>query len=145
MKVFTLLADYHDSAVCFCTVVMTCRKYPLYRKVLKMIKTLFPTINIHQIMADYEASMRKAIKTTFPEARLLGCRSVFLEILISFEIILKRFIFYSPSAVSFQFPNWYLDTSPENGKIFLTYRTNENWNKHMQALANLLTNSNILD
>jgi len=56
------------------SVVMTGRKFPLYKKVLKKVRELFPDYAPQQVMADYEASMRKAFTVVYSNSRLLGCR-----------------------------------------------------------------------
>jgi len=72
--VFHLVADYHDQAVGILTVVMTTRKYKMYQLLFKKIQEIFPNFSPQMVMADYEAAMRKGLKTTFPDMRLLGCR-----------------------------------------------------------------------
>jgi len=74
LQVFNLVCDFHDRALCVMTVVMTCRKYPLYKKVLKKVRELFPDYVPQQVMCDYEASMRKAFAVVYPQSRMLGCR-----------------------------------------------------------------------
>ena len=73
-KVFNILADYHGKAVCVFNVVMTCRKFKLYKRVLEKIRDCFPSFNPQQLMADYDSAMRRGLKKTYPDARLLGCR-----------------------------------------------------------------------
>ena len=68
------MADYNGNAVVVFTIVMTSRKVGLYRKVMELLKVHFPAFNPQQLMADYEASLRKAIKESFPNTRLFGCR-----------------------------------------------------------------------
>jgi len=53
---------------------MTSRKVGLYKAVFRTIKDKLPAFTPHQIMADFEASMRKAILATFPDTKLFGCR-----------------------------------------------------------------------
>ena len=73
-QVFSIVADFHDKAVCILTVVMTSRKLPMYKLVLKKLKEIFPDFKPARLMADYEPAMRKAFTKEFPETRLLGCR-----------------------------------------------------------------------
>jgi len=53
---------------------MTSRKVGLYKAVFKKIAEKLPAFKPHQIMADFEASMRKAILSVFPDTKLFGCR-----------------------------------------------------------------------
>lgn len=71
---FDILADFNGRAVCIMSVVMTCRKFGMYRAVFEKIKELFPTFLPQFLMADFEASARKAIHQVWPETRILGCR-----------------------------------------------------------------------
>lgn len=73
-QVFSLVADFMGKAVCVFTAIMTSRKYRLYFKLFKKLREVFPNFNPSNIMSDYEASMRKALKDVFPNIRLLGCR-----------------------------------------------------------------------
>ena len=73
-QVLNILADYNGSAIVVFTIIMTSRKVALYRRVLEMLKMVFPSFDPKQLMADYEGSLRKAIKAAFPRTRLYGCR-----------------------------------------------------------------------
>ena len=73
-QVLNILADYNGHAVLLFTIVMTSRRVQLYEKVLDFIKMKYPNFKPAQLMADYEASMRNALKSRFPSARLYGCR-----------------------------------------------------------------------
>ena len=73
-QVLNILADYNGHAVLLFTIVMTSRRLQLYEKVLDFIKIKYPNFKPAQLMADYEASMRNALKSRFPSARLYGCR-----------------------------------------------------------------------
>jgi hypothetical protein len=72
--VLNILGDYHGNAVAVFTIIMESRSVALYRKVLDLLKSVFPEFQPKQLMADYEAAMRKAVKVTFPTTRLYGCR-----------------------------------------------------------------------
>ena len=61
-QVFNILADYHGKAVCVFNVVMTCRKFELYKRVLERIRDRFPSFKPQQLMADYESAMRRGFK-----------------------------------------------------------------------------------
>ena len=74
LQVFNILADYHGKAVCIFNIVMSCRKFEMYKRVLLKIKERFPIFQPQQLMADYETAMRRGFKTSFPDARILGCR-----------------------------------------------------------------------
>ena len=73
-QVLNILADFNGSAIVVFTIIMTSRKVGLYRKVLELLKMKFPNFEPKQLMADYEGSLRKAIKEAFPRTRLYGCR-----------------------------------------------------------------------
>ena len=73
-QVLNIIGDYHGNAVSDFTVIMTSRKVALYKKVLEHLKTQYPEFQPKQMMADYEAAMRKAVKATFPTTHLYGCR-----------------------------------------------------------------------
>ena len=38
LQVFNILADYHGKAVCIFNIVMSCRKFEMYKRVLQKIK-----------------------------------------------------------------------------------------------------------
>lgn len=78
-----IVADYHGRAVCVLSVVMTTRKFQLYKKIFAKIRELFPDFEPHFLMSDYEAAMRKAISANMPNTRLLGCRFHFSKCLFS--------------------------------------------------------------
>jgi hypothetical protein len=73
-QVLNVLADYQETSVPVFIVVMSCRKYKLYEGVFKQIKDLFPDFRPQELMADWEAALRRSINMIFPDARLLGCR-----------------------------------------------------------------------
>jgi hypothetical protein len=73
-QVLNVLADYQGTSVPVFIVVMSCRKYKLYEGVFKQIKDLFPDFRPQELMADWEAALRRSINMIFPDARLLGCR-----------------------------------------------------------------------
>lgn len=74
IKVINILADHHGTAVCILSIIMTCRKVGLYKKVFHLLKQLFPEFAPRQVMSDFEASLRKGFLAVFPTTRLLGCR-----------------------------------------------------------------------
>lgn len=78
-----ICADYHGRAVCILSVVMTTRKFQLYKKIFARIREIFPDFEPNFLMSDYEAAMRKGIATNFPNTRLLGCRFHFSKCLFS--------------------------------------------------------------
>lgn len=53
---------------------MTSHKTALYKMVFRELENLFPAFQPLQVMSDYEAGLRRAIRTTLPFARVLGCR-----------------------------------------------------------------------
>lgn len=73
-QVINLLADHHGTAVCILTIVMTCRKVGLYKKVFRLLKDLFPEFAPRQVMSDFEVALRKGFLCVFPTTRMLGCR-----------------------------------------------------------------------
>ena len=78
-QVLNIIADYNGHAVLLFTIVMTSRRLALYEKVLDVIKGKYPNFKPLQIMADYEAAMRTALKSRFPSSRLYGCRFHFAK------------------------------------------------------------------
>lgn len=53
---------------------MTSHKTALYKIIFRELQNLFPAFNPTHIMSDYESGLRRAIKTTLPFTRILGCR-----------------------------------------------------------------------
>ena len=52
---------------------LTRKTETLYKAVLQKIKELVPEFNPVMIMADFEASLRDALKDTFPQCVIKGC------------------------------------------------------------------------
>jgi hypothetical protein len=73
-QVFNVLTERNGHGLLLFSVIMTSRKLALYERVFQKIKEHYPTFNPPNMMADFEASMRKAFKKKFPASRLLGCR-----------------------------------------------------------------------
>lgn len=73
-QVLNICADYGGALVCVMTVVMSCRKVGLYRKIFRFIKEQFPFFEPRAFMADWETGLRKTLEETWPNARLVGCR-----------------------------------------------------------------------
>lgn len=73
-QVFDILADFNGTAICIMTIVMTCRKFALYRTVFQKIRELFPSFLPQYLMVDFEAAVRKAVHRVWPETRIVGCR-----------------------------------------------------------------------
>lgn len=69
-----MLADYNGQAVCVFSVCMTSHTTALYKSVFRELQRLFPAFQPTELMADYEAALRRAIRNTMPLVRLLGCR-----------------------------------------------------------------------
>jgi len=72
-QVLNFVAEYGTAVVSVVTVVMTCRKVGLYRKIFSFLRREFPCLQPKQIMADWEVSLRKTVAEAFPNARVLGC------------------------------------------------------------------------
>jgi len=83
VKVLNIVADYHGKAICILSIVMTTRKFQLYKKLFAKIREIFPEFEPHFIMSDYEAAMRKAISANFVNTRVLGCRFHYSKCLFS--------------------------------------------------------------
>lgn len=78
-----IVADFHGRAVCILSVVMTTRKFQLYKKIFAKIREIFPDFEPQSFMADYEAAMRKGISANYRNTRILGCRFHFSKCLFS--------------------------------------------------------------
>lgn len=72
-QVLNVVADYGSATVCVATIIMSCRKVMLYRKVFQFLKDSFPEIKPKIIMADWEVALRKTVAAAYPEARVVGC------------------------------------------------------------------------
>ena len=72
-QVLNIVADYGGATVSVFTIIMSCRKVDMYRKIFNLIKTKFPEFAPKTVMADWEVSLRKAVGNAYPETRLAGC------------------------------------------------------------------------
>jgi len=72
--VFNILADHMGKAVPVFNVIMGSRKTGLYNEVFTKLKTAFPSFKPQQVMADFEAGLRKGLTTHFPDTKVFGCR-----------------------------------------------------------------------
>jgi hypothetical protein len=61
-------------AVPLFNVIMESRKTGLYLEVFKKINSVYPNFKPQQVMADFEAALRKGFSTTFPDSKVFGCR-----------------------------------------------------------------------
>jgi hypothetical protein len=72
-QVLNIVADYGNATVNVATVIMSCRKVALYRKIFAHLRRQFPCINPRSLMCDWEAALRKTLAATYPNARTIGC------------------------------------------------------------------------
>lgn len=72
-QVLQVMANYGDALVCVATVVMTCRKVPLYQATFKKISELFPFFSPQTLMSDWETALRKTAGACWPDAKTVGC------------------------------------------------------------------------
>ena len=79
-QVFNLVADYGGATVSVLTVIMSCRKTDMYRKVWSFIKEKFPELDPKTIMCDWEVALRKTAAEAFPDATIAGCLLVFCNL-----------------------------------------------------------------
>lgn len=66
-------------------VLMERRDTASYQFLFNKIKELIPNVTVKNIMTDFEAATRKAIRMVFPSARLSGCYFHYIQ------AIVKRF------------------------------------------------------
>lgn len=69
-----MVGDYSKRPVAMFSVVMTTKKYSLYKKVFEKIKEKFPDFDPSHLMTDFEWALRKALKAVFTRSRVWGCR-----------------------------------------------------------------------
>lgn len=72
-QVLNIVADYGGATVIVASVIMTCRKVGLYRKLFAFLRNEFDFLMPRTIMADWEVGLRKTLIEAFPQARVLGC------------------------------------------------------------------------
>ncbi len=71
-QLFIVSVIFRDRSYPLAYILMEKKNFRSYSKVFSEIKALLK-VNVEEIMADYEAATRKAIRKFFPKARLAGC------------------------------------------------------------------------
>lgn len=71
-QLYIISIIYRDRSYPLAYILMQKRNFRSYKTVFAQMKALLK-VNVIEIMADYEAATRKAIRKYFPEARLAGC------------------------------------------------------------------------
>ena len=74
LQVLSVVGDYMGRAISMFTVIMTTKKFALYKRVYEKIRHQFPEFKPPNFMTDFEWADRNALKLAFPRSRVWGCR-----------------------------------------------------------------------
>lgn len=72
-QLYIISIMYEDRCYPLAFILMKKKTYYSYKVFFAKQKLLFPSRDITNFMADYEAATRKALKSEFPRARISGC------------------------------------------------------------------------
>lgn len=72
-QLYIISIIFEDRCYPLAFILMEKKTYCSYNLIFKNLKLLFPSCEISNFMADYEAATRKALKRQFPNARISGC------------------------------------------------------------------------